>query len=185
MNSPEYLQNIVQFPEYLKPYIENMDDLVRVNESVFGLRPRIEAQKLDALNKKRTLLIVTGLSGGGKDTTVRRLTEIDNRFGWVKTCTTRTTVRPDEVECDPYIRITEEQFNMVEKSSDFIEGNRYVGGNYCSLLSKFEEIFANFEIPIFRPDPSGSKFYSDKWMNGELFFNDVNLITVFFGNAFC
>ena len=179
MNSPEYLNQNIQFPEYLKPYIENPSELINVNESIFGLRTRIEEQKNDAESKSRTLLIITGLSGGGKDSTIRKLLETDSRFGWVKTCTTRTTIRPDEVECDPYIRITQEQFDEVEKSNDFIEGNRYSGGSYCSLNSKFEEIFQNFEIPVFRPDPSGTVFYSEKWRQNELFFKDFNLITVF------
>lgn len=179
MSSPEYLKKCVPFPEYLKPYIENPDDLVCVNESVYGLRPRIEEQKKDAKTKSRSLLIVTGLSGGGKDTTIRKILETDNRFGWVKTCTTRTTIRPDEVECDPYIRISQEQFDEVEKSSDFIEGNRYSGGSYCSLHSKFDEIFENYEFPVFRPDPSGTMFFSEKWRRNELFFKDFNLITVF------
>jgi len=179
MKSPEYLKHCIQFPEFLIPYIENPSDLIAVNESIYGLRPRIEEQTKDAEHKKRTLLIITGLSGGGKDSTIRKLLETDNRFGWVKTCTTRTTIRPDEVECDPYIRISQEQFGEVEKSNDFIEGNRYSGGSYCSLNSKFEEIFQNFEIPVFRPDPSGTVFFSDKWRQNELFFKDFNLITVF------
>ena len=48
MSSKEYLKNVTQFPEYLKPFIENPNDLVNVNESIYGLRPRIEEQKKDA-----------------------------------------------------------------------------------------------------------------------------------------
>jgi len=179
MISPERLQNTVQFPEYLKPFIDNLDDLVNINESVYGLRPNIDEQKRDALAKKRTLLIITGFSGAGKDSAVRKLMEIDSRFGLVKTCTTRSTIRPDELEFDPYIRLTEEQFDEALKNGDVIESNGYSGGRYCSLTSKFEDIFDNFEIPILRIDPSGTRFYIDKWKNDKLFFNNTNLITVF------
>lgn len=179
MISPEFIKNTVKFPEYLMPFIENTEDLIPVNESVYGLLPCINEQKLDARAKKRTMLIVTGFSGAGKDSTVRKLMELDGRFGWVKTCTTRSIIRPDEVECDPYIRLTEDQFDEAIKNGDVIESNGYSGRRYCSLNSKFEDIFNNFEIPILRIDPSGTRFYTEKWRQNELFFNNVNLISVF------
>lgn len=178
MKSPEYLQNCVQFPDYLKPHIKDMEDLISVNESVFGLLPRIEAQKIDAETKQRALLIVTGFSGAGKDVAVNELIKRDSRFGWVRTCTTRD-IRPEEIGNDPYIRLTEEQFDNALKSGDVIESNGYVGKRYCSLTSVFEKALSSYEIPVLRIDPSGTRFYSELWNKQEGIFKYVNLITVF------
>lgn len=179
MKSQEYLQTNAQFPDYLKPYIENMDDLVRVNESVFGFRPRIEAQKIDAESKRRTLLIVTGFSGAGKDSSVNALIDMDKRFGWVKTCTTRERRDGETEENDPYIRISEKEFMEKRNDGDVIEWVWYSEHYSCSLESVFMKAFKNFEIPILRPDPKGTKLYTELWQRQERFFRDVNLITVF------
>jgi guanylate kinase len=179
MKSAEYLQESACFPEYLKPFIENMDDVVRINESVFGLRPKITEQILDLENKQRTLLIVTGFSGAGKDTVVNALIENDERFGWVRTCTTRDR-RPDENdENDTYIRITEQQFQEKLKDGDVIEWIEYAGQHSCSMESVFMEAFSKYEIPIIRVDPRGTRFYTEMWKRNERFFKNVNLVSVF------
>jgi len=83
------------------------------------------------------------------------------------------------VENDPYIRLTEEQFDEALKSGDVIESNGYVGKRYCSLTSVFEKALENYEIPILRIDPKGTNFYSEMWKRQEGIFKYVNLITIF------
>lgn len=178
MVSSEKLRGLSGFPAYLEPFIKNHRDLVRVNESVFGLQPHIEAQKQDAEKKQRTLLVITGFSGAGKDVAVKELMKQDPRFGWVKTCTTRD-IRPEEVEEDPYIRLTEAQFDAALKSGDVIESNGYVGKRYCSLTSVFKKALDDFEIPILRIDPKGKDFYFELWQQQGGIFKDVNLISIF------
>ena len=179
MNSAEYLHSYANFPEYLTPYIGNMEDVVRINDSVFGLRPRIVEQVIDSESKQRTLLIVTGFSGAGKDTVVNALIERDERFGWVRTCTTRKR-RPDENdENDTYIRISEQQFQEKLSDGDVIEWIEYSGQHSCSMESVFMDAFSKYEIPIIRVDPRGTRFYSEMWKRQERFFKDVNLISVF------
>jgi len=179
MSSAEYLKECVSFPEYLKPFIVDNEDLVKVNESIYGLQSHMMEQKHDAQAKARTLLIVTGFSGAGKDVAVNALIERDKRFGWVRTCTTRRR-RPEENDGnDTYIRLSEEEFQEKLKDGDVIEWIKYSEQHSCSLQSIFERAFACFEIPILRVDPKGTRFYTEMWKKGERFFGDVNLVTVF------
>lgn len=172
-----YTKNM-SFPEYLYEQIENKDDLVKITDTIYGLASRIEEEKKDRQDKEMTLLVISGLSGAGKDSIANRLIERDKRFGWVKTCTTREQ-RPEEVENDPYIRLTEEEFQEAQKKGDVIESVAYADYHYCSLGSVIRKAFDDFETPILRIDPRGSATYTEKWRNEENIFDKVNLICVF------
>jgi|WetSurMetagenome_2_1015567.scaffolds.fasta_scaffold38631_5 guanylate kinase len=169
----------MRFPEYLEGHIQNKEDIVKIADTIFGLTTQIECQENDAKEKNMTLLILSGLSGSGKDTIVQALLKKDSRFGWIKTCTTRLR-RPEETEGnDPYIRLTEEAFQEALASGDVIEYIEYAGNHYCSLTSIFKKAFEMYRVPILRIDPKGSCFYLNKWREHDVLFDKVNLINVF------
>lgn len=169
----------MNFPEYLNEYVENKNDLIKVTDTIYGFASLIEEQKRDALNKSLTLLIIGGLSGAGKDSVVNGLIAKDKRYGWVRTCTTRPR-RPEETDKnDPYIRLTEESFQKALNNGDVVEYVEYAGNHYCSLTSIFEKALDNFDIPVLRIEPKGSRFYNNLWKKREWLFNKVNLIYVF------
>jgi guanylate kinase len=171
--------SLMSFPEYLNNHLENKEDLIKVTDIIYGLASHIEEQKKDLEGKNMTLLIIGGLSGAGKDSVVQGLIDKDNRFGWVRTCTTRER-RPEETdENDTYIRLTEEAFQNALKDKDVIEWVEYAGNHYCSLTSVFSKAFEKYDIPILRIEPKGSRFYSELWRNKEGMFDKVNLIYVF------
>jgi len=169
--------NNMSFPEYLNEHIKNKEDLIRISDTIYGLASRIEAQKKDD-KKTYTMLLITGLPGAGKDSVAQQLIEKDKRFGWIKTCTTRS-IRPEEVENDPYVRLTEDEFQKAQGDGDVIESVLDAGTHYCSLGSLINKAFEDFDIPILRINPEGAATYSDKWKNEENVFDKVNLICVF------
>ena len=176
----EQQRDLTGFPDYLLEHIKEKDDLVRVSETIYGRAKKIKEQLEDAPKKSRTLLLVSGLSGAGKDTIVWRLIEKDPRFGWAKTCTTRPRRVEENDDNDTYFRLTVEEFmRAVQNDSDVIETNEFSGNYYCSLMSSFAKGFAEHEIPILRPDPTGGRFYQDIWRKNEKIFADVNLVYVF------
>lgn len=169
----------MSFPAYLNKYIQNKEDLVMLSDTLYGFRSHINNQIEDAREKKSTLLIVSGLSGSGKDSVVHRLIENDSRFGWVKTCTTRKR-RPEENEGnDTYIRLTTESFHEALTNGDVVESVEYAGNYYCSLTSVFKEVLDKYQFPILRIEPEGSRFYSDLWKRKEWLFNKMSLIYVY------
>lgn len=169
----------MRFPEYIYEHIENKNELINISETIYGIASHIEEQKKDALNKSLTLLIVSGLTGAGKDTIVNSLIEKDKRFGWIRTCTTRPR-RPEETEeNDTYIRLTEDAYQKALACGDVVECVEYAGNHYCSLTSIFEKAFEKYEVPVLRIEPRGSRFYSELWKKGEWLFNKVNLVYIF------
>ena len=169
----------MSFPNYLKEYISQDKEIVPINNTIYGIAERVDEQKKDALNKERKLLVVTGLSGAGKDSVVQGLVSADKRFGWIKTCTTRSRRPEENDDNDPYVRLTEEMFQTALKNGDVIESVEYAGHHYCSLSSLFREAYNFCEIPILRIDPKGANFYTKMWRKNEGIFKDINLVSVF------
>lgn len=169
----------MSFPNYLKEYISQDRKIISVKDTVYGLSERIEEQKEDAQNKERKLLVVTGLSGAGKDSVVQGLVSAGKRFGWIKTCTTRSRRPEENDDNDPYVRITKETFQMAQKNGDVIESVDYAGYLYCSLASLFQDAYNFCEIPILRIDPKGANFYTEMWRKNEGIFKKTNLINIF------
>lgn len=169
----------MKFPEYLSDWINNDEDLVEVADSIFGSTKRIEEQKKDAENKQQTLLVISGLSGSGKDSIVTTLINTNKRFGLIKTCTTRARRPEESEEDDPHIRLTDEAFQNALACGDVVEWTEYAGHRYCSLTSVCEKSFDLFDVPILRVDPAGSRHYLDMWRKKEWLFNKVNLVYAF------
>lgn len=168
----------MSFPEYLHEHIENKKDLIKISEVVYGLNSNIVEQKRDAENKALTLLVISGVSGGGKDTIVKEMVMRNPRLKWVKTCTTRS-IREEEINDDPYIRLTEEEFQEAIRGNDVIESVDYADYHYCSLGSLINKVFEAGNIPVLRIDPEGAETYTNKWRKEENIFDKVNLICVF------
>lgn len=169
----------MSFPNYLKKYLINESDWVSVSKTIYGQKNRVFEQKADAKEKRLTLILISGLSGAGKDSIVAGMIKKDRRFGWVKTCTTRGRRPEENDENDSYIRISKDRFIEAVKGSDVIEWVEYAGNYYCSLSSVFNKALESYEYPVLRIDPAGLKFYSDLWKNNGAFFDKVNLISFF------
>lgn len=169
----------MRFPKYLRVHIENEVDWERVGETICGQINKIEHQKKDAEKKSMTLIIISGLSGAGKDSIVNSLINKDDRFGWIRTCTTRTRRPEENDQNDTYIRISENEFQKALSGGDVVEWVEYAGNHYCSLTSVFLKALEDYKYPILRIDPKGSRFYVDLWENNKWLFDKVNLIYFF------
>ena len=106
------------------------------------------------LFKNRTIsenkvLLISGVSCAGKDTIVDML---PSKFQRIKTCTTRSA-RSEEEKDDPYIRLTEEEFEMQVVDGRFIENERYAEYRYGTRIQELREIIAKKCIPVWRIDP--------------------------------
>ncbi len=103
------------------------------------------------------LLIISGTSGAGKDTIVNALPT--EKYIRVRTCTTRREVRDDEVDNDPYNRLTVEEFLQQVEQGGFVEHAKY-GSNYYGTRKKdIDVITKQKKIPVLRIDPQGAMSY--------------------------
>ena len=88
--------------------------------------------------KKRGLLIViSGPSGVGKDTLIKRLLELDRNLRYSVSCTTRPP-RPKEVGGVNYTFVSRERFQQLVDESAFLEYATYDGNLYGTLIERVE-----------------------------------------------
>ena len=88
--------------------------------------------------KSRGLLIViSGPSGVGKDTLIRRLLELDKNLRYSVSCTTRPP-RPGEVDGVNYTFVTHEKFQQLIDQGAFLEHATYDGNLYGSVIERVE-----------------------------------------------
>jgi guanylate kinase len=87
--------------------------------------------------KRGLLIVISGPSGVGKDTLIRRLLELDKNLRYSVSCTTRPP-RPGEVEGVNYTFVTREQFQKVIDEGAFLEHATYDGNLYGTLAERVE-----------------------------------------------
>ena len=90
------------------------------------------------MSKGRGLLIViSGPSGVGKDTLIKRLVELDRNLRYSVSCTTRPP-RPGEVDGVNYTFVSRERFQQLIDEGAFLEHATYDGNLYGTLIERVE-----------------------------------------------
>lgn len=91
------------------------------------------------MSKRRGLLVViSGPSGVGKDTIIKRLLSLDRDLTYSVSCTTRAP-RPGEVEGVHYRFVSRQQFEDLVKRGHFLEHASYNGHLYGTPAGPVEE----------------------------------------------
>jgi guanylate kinase len=103
-----------------------------------------------------SLIVVTGPSGAGKGTLIRRLLERVPELEVTVSATTRDR-RPGEQEGREYRFLTPEAFLAGIEKDDFLEHVRYVSGHrYGTLRSELGRIRATGHVPLLELETEGA-----------------------------
>ncbi|MHB8588590.1 MAG: guanylate kinase [Candidatus Dormibacteraceae bacterium] len=90
------------------------------------------------MTKERGLLVViSGPSGVGKDTLIKRLLELDKNLRYSVSCTTRSP-RPGESDGVDYSFVSRGRFQQLIDESAFLEHATYNGNLYGTLAKRVE-----------------------------------------------
>jgi guanylate kinase len=89
-------------------------------------------------NKRGLLIVISGPSGVGKDTLIRRLLELDKNLRYSVSCTTRPA-RPGEVDGVNYSFVTREKFQQLIGQGAFLEYATYDGNLYGTVHERVEK----------------------------------------------
>lgn len=115
------------------------------------------------------LVIVSGLSGAGKDTVIEGLKQKSN-FSWVITTTTRP-MRLGESQEHPYHFISEEEFKKKIEQGDFIEWANVYDHLYGTQYQDFENsLKSSAPIVLLKNDYQGAEAIKNKYPQASVIF---------------
>lgn len=89
------------------------------------------------MDKLGLLIVISGPSGVGKDTLIKRLLELNRNLRYSVSCTTRPP-RPGEVDGADYTFVTRERFQQLIDEGAFLEYAEYDGNLYGTLIERVE-----------------------------------------------
>src|SRR5919109_567233 len=89
--------------------------------------------------KRGLLIVISGPSGVGKDTLIRRLLELDGNVRYSISGTTRTP-RPGEKPDENYTFLTRDEFEAKVREGAFLEHATYNGHLYGTFRERVEKI---------------------------------------------
>jgi guanylate kinase len=109
------------------------------------------------VTKKRGLLIViSGPSGVGKDTLIKRLLDLDRNLRYSVSCTTRAP-RPNEVDGVDYTFVSRERFEQLVDEGAFLEYATYNGNLYGTLAERVERARADGHDIVLKIEVQGAE----------------------------
>lgn len=166
-------------PPLIETYVPNISELSSVSENVLGINRHIEELVRDLAGKKRRIVVISGLSGVGKDTLADIMMEKIPALTRVKTSTTRARRPEESLDSDPYNRVSFKEFWEMVRSGDVLEYVEYAGNLYCTSYKYINEVFESGQVPLIKLDSVGARTFMSMWRNQENIFKEVSLIYFF------
>jgi guanylate kinase len=122
------------------------------------------------MKKRRGLLVViSGPSGVGKDTIIKRLLELDPQLTYSVSCTTRAP-RAGEVDGVHYRFVSREQFEELVKKGHFLEHASYNGHLYGTPAGPVEEARTAGHDILLKIEVQGAQQVRDRVSDGIFIF---------------
>ena len=106
--------------------------------------------------KRGLLIVISGPSGVGKDTLIRRLLELDGNIQYSISGTTRKP-RPDERPDQNYTFLTREQFEDLVRKGAFLEHAIYNGQMYGTFRDRVDRIRESGRDVLLKIDVQGAE----------------------------
>jgi guanylate kinase len=100
--------------------------------------------------------VISGPSGVGKDTIIKRLLSLDRNLRYSVSCTTRAP-RAGEVPDMNYTFVTREQFEQLVKDGAFLEWATYDGNLYGTLRERVEQARNSGQDIVLKIDVQGAE----------------------------
>jgi guanylate kinase len=111
------------------------------------------------------LIVISGPSGVGKDTLIKRLLQLDPNLRYSVSCTTRPP-RPGEVDGIDYSFVSRERFEQLLGEDAFLEHAEYNGNLYGTLKARVEQARAAGHDIVLKIEVRGAEQVREKQPDG-------------------
>jgi guanylate kinase len=119
--------------------------------------------------RRGLLIVISGPSGVGKDTLIRRLLDLDRNLRYSVSCTTRPP-RPGEVDGVNYTFVTRERFEQLIKEGAFLEHATYDNNLYGTLVERVEMARATGHDIVLKIEVQGAEQVRERAPEGLFIF---------------
>ena len=116
------------------------------------------------MNKKNTIFLISGPSGVGKDSVIKKLNESNANIKNIITITTRK-IRENEINNKDYIFVNKQEFETLIKKQKLIEWSEVYGNYYGVPLDQIENNLQKQNKIIIKTDIQGIKKLKQKFEN--------------------
>ena len=111
--------------------------------------------KIYEQNEKGSLIVISGPSGCGKGTCIKKLFEIYNK-AWLSISYTSRNIRKGDIPNETYYFISKEEFEEKIKNNEFLEYAEYNGNYYGTPKLQIEERLKNGQDVILEIEVEGA-----------------------------
>jgi guanylate kinase len=115
------------------------------------------------------LIVISGPSGVGKDTLIKRLLELDRNLRYSVSCTTRTP-RPGEIDGVHYTFVDRARFQQLIDQGAFLEYASYDGNLYGTLIERVERVRAVGRDIVLKIEVQGAEQVRERAVDGLFIF---------------
>jgi guanylate kinase len=121
------------------------------------------------IKRRGLLIVISGPSGVGKDTLIKRLLELDRNLRYSVSCTTRRP-RPNEKDGVDYTFVSREQFQKLIEEGAFLEWADYNGNLYGTLADRVEGARADGHDIVLKIEVKGAEQVRERVPDGIFIF---------------
>jgi guanylate kinase len=119
--------------------------------------------------RRGLLIVISGPSGVGKDTLIRRLLELDRNLRYSVSCTTRRP-RPGEIDGVHYTFLDRPSFQKLIDQGAFLEYATYDGNLYGTLSERVERARADGHDIVLKIEVQGAEQVRERVADGVFIF---------------
>ena len=119
--------------------------------------------------RKGLLIVISGPSGVGKDTLIKRLLELDRNLRYSVSCTTRTP-RKGEIDGVHYTFLDRPRFQKLIDEGAFLEYANYDGNLYGTLSERVERVRADGHDIVLKIEVQGAEQVRERAADGTFVF---------------
>ncbi|KAH8683150.1 guanylate kinase [Tricladium varicosporioides] len=145
-------------------------DEVKIEEPTLNTEEGSQDSEELVYPKDRRPIVITGPSGVGKSTLIKKLVEKHSKVMGRNALHTTRPSREGEVQGQHYFFVTKDSYNTMRDGDEFLEYSNYNGDDYGTSRKVVEGIIAQGKVPVMEMEYQGIEQVKEKGFSARFIF---------------